>query len=206
MKGSIKGGLLGLSLLLGLGLGSPCGSDAALTHMRMRPVNLTTYLDGVTAVASEDDGINVAENAIDGKSKTRWDAGTYATEDSPAWFVVDLGGVYEIDKIQLRCGTPGPWKSSYYEISVSNDLTNWEVIQPLQQKPNLKAWASTDPIVAQYVQYEILGGNKTARLGDIRIVGSPQQVKTPIPAGILLLGSGMVLVATLRRSKGATAA
>jgi hypothetical protein len=73
---------------------------------------------GKTASASSVLEGNVAQNAVDGNSATRWES---AWADSQ-WLLVDLGTPSQIDSVAIS------WEAAYatsYEIDVANDTTNW---------------------------------------------------------------------------------
>jgi hypothetical protein len=193
---------IGLLLFLGLALGLAGTPHAALTRANL------ALLDGVTVQASGELGEYAAEKAIDGNSRTRWDAGYAASEENPCWITVDLGGIYALSKVTLKGATPGQRK--LYSVSISTDNVNWTSILPMGPATNRKQQSieglgqgvNADPLLAQYVRYEVFGGNskKTARLGEFRILGDSTKKQVPLPAGVWLLGSGMALLAALRRS------
>lgn len=59
------------------------------------------------------------KNAIDGSLNTRWSS----VFGEPQWLVVDLGGVYDVDKVIIS------WESAYaasYKIELSEDKVNWK--------------------------------------------------------------------------------
>jgi len=88
--------------------GSGNGGNLAL----MRPVT-------VSSTESENGGVNVASNAVDGNYTTRWSS---EWNIDPSWIYVDLGGDECIDRVKIT------WEWSYarqYEIQVSDDAVNW---------------------------------------------------------------------------------
>ena len=59
------------------------------------------------------------KNAIDGNLNTRWSS----TFEEPQWLVVDLGDIYDVDKVIIS------WESAYaasYKIMLSEDRINWK--------------------------------------------------------------------------------
>lgn len=207
MDRPMRAGLLSLFMVVGLSLGSWGSSEAALT--RTAWVNLPTHLSQVEVVASSVLGDFVPRNAVDGKAKTRWDSGAKASLDHPQWITVDLGGLHEIARVSLLGPTPG--QKRFCSVSVSENNENWTKILPTGKATGLGGTAggeavkisSREPILAQYVKYEVFGGSSkhTARLGEMRIIGNPnaQQKQVPIPAGIWLMGSGLAVLAGMRR-------
>jgi F5/8 type C domain len=82
---------------------------------------------GKTATSSSDESASYAPGmAVDGNSTTRWSSGQWMRNDSIGWIVVDLGAVYDIDRVTLN------WEAAYavdYQIQVSDDGSNWTTAQ-----------------------------------------------------------------------------
>jgi hypothetical protein len=75
----------------------------------------------VIASSREDPNVRPPEEAVDGDFSTRW----ASAWSDPQWIQVDLGGVYDINRIVLY------WESSFgtaYEIQVSDDGAHWTTI------------------------------------------------------------------------------
>ncbi|RYZ36149.1 MAG: hypothetical protein EOP49_32875, partial [Sphingobacteriales bacterium] len=71
--------------------------------------------------SSTEAGANVAANAVDGKSATRWSS-EYAPQ---AWISIDLGQTFTIKRVRLN------WETAFgraYQIQVSDDAINWTPI------------------------------------------------------------------------------
>ncbi|MET7403924.1 discoidin domain-containing protein, partial [Dactylosporangium sp. NPDC005572] len=91
--------------------GSPVSNPTPTLLSRNRPVT----------VSSTEAGANVAGNAVDGSTTTRWSS-LYA---DPQWITVDLGSTKSISRVQLN------WEAAYaraYQVQVSNDNSTWTTI------------------------------------------------------------------------------
>jgi hypothetical protein len=89
--------------------GSPASGTTLLS--RNRPVT----------VSSTEAGANVAANAVDGSTTTRWSS-LYA---DPQWITVDLGQTRNVSRVVLN------WETAYataYQVQVSNDNSTWTTI------------------------------------------------------------------------------
>ncbi|MFG2040574.1 discoidin domain-containing protein [Dactylosporangium sp. NPDC048998] len=83
------------------------------------PVNLARN-SGARAVASYQDGVLTAANAIDGNVSTRWSSDH--SNDNNAWIYVDLGAAYPVSTVNLL------WETAYakaYKIQVSDNAAQW---------------------------------------------------------------------------------
>lgn len=77
---------------------------------------------GRPVYASSQNGNDSAENAVDGKDSTRWQA---AGDDTNEWLYVDLGKKADIDHLFIH------WEAAYaksYEIQFSDDEENWTTV------------------------------------------------------------------------------
>jgi hypothetical protein len=73
---------------------------------------------GKSATASSVAQGNLAANAVDGSSATRWESSAADNQ----WLCIDLGAPSQIDSVTLS------WEAAYassYEIDVANDTANW---------------------------------------------------------------------------------
>ncbi|GAA1015198.1 glycosyl hydrolase [Acrocarpospora pleiomorpha] len=87
--------------------GTPAGGGSSLLSQG-RPVT----------VSSTEAGANVAANAVDGNTATRWSS-LYA---DPQWIYVDLGSTRNINRVRLT------WEAAYgraYQIQTSPNATTW---------------------------------------------------------------------------------
>ena len=64
--------------------------------------------------------------AVDGDASTRWSSGQWMQPTAVAWIAVDLGAVYDVDRVTLD------WEAAYavdYQIQVSDDGSDWTTVQ-----------------------------------------------------------------------------
>ncbi|MET7403809.1 discoidin domain-containing protein [Dactylosporangium sp. NPDC005572] len=75
----------------------------------------------VTVSSVEGGSPNVAANAVDGNSATRWGS----AYGDPQWIVVDLGATYNLSRVRLN------WEAAYgtaYQIQTSPDNSTWTTV------------------------------------------------------------------------------
>ncbi|XHR27284.1 MAG: discoidin domain-containing protein [Chthoniobacteraceae bacterium] len=75
-----------------------------------------------SASASSITGANVAANAIDGNTGTRWESQSSDNQ----WIAVDLGKVYDLSSASIQ------WETAYassYDLQVSTDGSTWKTVQ-----------------------------------------------------------------------------
>ena len=97
----------------------------------------TDIARGKTATASSVEGANVAANAVDGNSATRWGSGFADNQ----WLKVDLGAVYSITRVNIK------WEAASaktYHIELSNDTVTWTQIS---RQVNMPVGARTDSLL-----------------------------------------------------------
>ena len=80
---------------------------------------------GWLATASTANGSNVAANALDGSSSTRWSTAGAQTNQ---WFQVDMLAARIFDRITLDAGTTTNNFPRGYQVSISNDGTGWTAV------------------------------------------------------------------------------
>ncbi|TLX73298.1 T9SS type A sorting domain-containing protein [Labilibacter sediminis] len=96
------------------------------------------------------------ELMVDGDMYSKWvldgDAGNQ-------WFYVDLEENYLIDRVDLRSGVNRNDLEVYnvcdFDISVSDDAINWDVIREVKYNINHKARLEFDGVSARYIKVEI---------------------------------------------------
>ena len=78
-------------------------------------------LNKSVTVSSEESGVLLATNAVDGDYNTRWSSDF----SDPQWIRVDLGATYDVSQVVLY------WEGAYasqYEIQVSNNGQSWTTV------------------------------------------------------------------------------
>ena len=87
-----------------------------------------TQIEGLSIVAASE-GYNDVNRVLDGNAGTEWQgsptngtAGDEAARTFDAWFVVDLGGLYDVDKVDIHF--EGACAQDYH-LDFSEDNTNW---------------------------------------------------------------------------------
>ena len=87
-----------------------------------------TQIEGLTIVAASE-GYNDVNRVLDGNAGTEWQGsptngtdGDEAARTFDAWFVVDLGGLYDVDKVDIHF--EGACAQDYH-LDFSEDNTNW---------------------------------------------------------------------------------
>jgi hypothetical protein len=82
---------------------------------------------GKTATSSTDESASYAPaKAIDGDATTRWSSGQWMRNNSVGWITIDLGAMYDIDRVTLN------WEAAYAVdsmIQVSDDGNDWTTVQ-----------------------------------------------------------------------------
>jgi hypothetical protein len=137
---------------------------------------------GKLATASSVAQNNVAANAVDGNSTTRWES---AAADSQ-WLRIDLGTPSRIDSVSIT------WEAAYassYEIDVANDTTNWTgkaVYQTTTGKGGTEAIKGLNAIGRYIRLYCIKRGSTWGNsLYEFRVYGLPlaTYADASVPAG-----------------------
>ncbi len=87
-----------------------------------------TQIEGLSIVAASE-GYNDVNRVLDGNAGTEWQGsptngtdGDEAARTFDAWFVVDLGGLYDVDKVDIHF--EGACAQDYH-LDFSEDNTNW---------------------------------------------------------------------------------
>jgi hypothetical protein len=101
----------------------------------------------VTVSSTEADYGNVAANAVDGNTSTRWACGTDGGDTQ--WIYVDLGSVQSVDEVTLN------WEAAFasgYQIQVSNDASNWADVYSTNTGDGSMDFIGFSEVSARYVR------------------------------------------------------
>jgi hypothetical protein len=87
--------------------------------------------------------------AVDGNISTLWSAGGVA----PRWIYVDLGSVRGLTEVRVLAGTGGtPVGTTYYNVQVSDDATNWTTVASASNASNTTFTVSPVSASGRYVR------------------------------------------------------
>lgn len=146
------------------------------TIITVKPISLS-FKKAVTASSTEANFGNVLSNINDGLESTRWSS-LYA---DPQWVRIDLGKVYNIEKVVLNWEVASAKK---YAIEESLDGINWTTVI---EKSNLNVGARIDTIKnmqggARYIRMYGLQRNTTYgySLYEFEVYGSENSLATPV--------------------------
>ena len=184
-----------------------------------------TELPGVVASASGcylNSGCNPSQDwsaakIIDGMDYSisgshAWNAGTWATSNSPQWVRLDFGGLYRLEGAELRFTYNGGNFAGYtnvYEFRFSGDGLGWQVAasgtlvdsaDPVQLNDSW-AWTTGTGPLARYVEYRVVGGSHWAALGEMNVQGIAAPVPEPSTAVMTLAGLALAGMTARRRLK-----
>jgi len=180
-------------------------------------VNLSLSPSTTIATNSIYDG-RVPEYAIDGQMSTWWNARSWGRPNEIFYLVVDLGDVFDVNKIFLTSDNSPDWSTDYfidYRLNVSTDKANWtEVVAHgrLIDSPVPEEVSDTfyfDDLSFRYALYEVNGGTHWAHLTEFEIWSDSNSGPAPVPepATMFLFSTGIACligsrVGEKRRSQG----
>ncbi len=139
-------------------------------------IHRTLSTDRWKATASHNNVQIPIKRAFDGDISTRWDSGTYQT--SGMWFKVDLGSVYEINRVELDTQTTPEDYPKGCKINISADGENystiWEMSSPYPM-PLIESILSV-PQKARYIMFEQIGESQNTfwSIHEIRVIGEKE--------------------------------
>ncbi len=157
-------------------------------------------------------------NAVDGDYSTYWNATDFGYSSNPNFLTVDLGNLFNVNRIKLVSGYngPAPGNTGYgfrniFNIYTSPDNTNWTYQysgEIADADPGRIDDRSFSPISLRYVKYEEIGGDSLgpplwnihwSNLAEMEVYDINSVI--PEPATISLLGLGLLGLWRMRRKK-----
>lgn len=177
-------------------------------------------LNAIGAITTES-GFYISDNgakAIDGDLLTQWNAGTHGSTSNPQWLKVDLGALYQIDRITLYSYyNNGNWDGYWigYNLYSSLDATNWGsslVSGTLYDNPSPAFFDDhflSTPTIAQHLWFNVTSGSHWAHLREMQVYGTlaqenntgSNQGQVPVPSPLLLVGIGLLLIGRAYRAR-----
>ncbi len=132
-------------------------AEDGVTTATYTVVNSNLCLNKKVTVSSFQEG-NIAENAVDGNTETKWTAvnGTY-----PQAITIDLGKAYNLDKLMLDWDKKNGNRQYQYAISISEDGTTY--IDVVDARNNTRVGRTTDSLYltkARYIRITAVGCNE----------------------------------------------
>lgn len=112
-----------------------------------------------------------AKNAIDRKLNTRWNS----APGEPQWLILDLGGLYNIDKIIVSWG---PSYAASYKIGTSEDRINWKEAYSTDAGKGRTDTAAFPLTKAKYIKIDCVkkGGGEGFSISEISVYGKRELV------------------------------
>lgn len=155
-----------------------------------------------------------ADKAVDGDHEVHWSSSGFASPSSPIWLAVDLGNAYSLSHVDLYSHYAEPGNPYYgyginYNLYYSTNVDSWNNDTAWTKKAdgtlntdlnnyfNVIDFGGTN---AQYLKFEVVGGNHWAHLYELEAYGDKATV-TPEPASMLLFGVGTGAMALLRKKR-----
>jgi hypothetical protein len=151
---------------------------------------------------------SVASLAIDNDTTQpvlgRHAAATGMNSASPSWWMVDLGDTYSLNSIKVW-GANGiaSWVSPNVSVLDADGSTAWSHDYSTLPESSFRPLPITLPegTEGRYVKLEVEGW--FLQLAEVEVWGQPvSPTPTPLPGGLLLLGSGLAGLLGLKRKRG----
>ncbi len=125
---------------------------------------------GQPATASSSYSTNTPDKAVDGITTNFWNSGGYA----PRWIYVDLGSVRSITEVRVLAGTGSPSGTTYYNVDVSNNATNWTTVTSASNASATVYTVSPVSASARYVRIYVTShsGGSWIALREFQVYGN----------------------------------
>jgi hypothetical protein len=144
----------------------------------------------------------IAANAVDGDTETLWNGGDWSMH----WLKVDLGQTYSLSRVDLYGqGSYGVTFNLYYSTIDQawsdpwTDNTNWTFIAPgALSNNNPLASINFNSQETRYLKYEVSSNGDWVALQEIAAYPAAAPA-VPLPASIILLGSGLAGLAGFKK-------
>jgi hypothetical protein len=183
--------------------GTPALSDAETITVTIT-VNEANVAQGATASQSSTYGGAAASQAVDGDTTGAWSSNSLSctTSELNAWWQVDLGGLYEINVMDVWNRTDGcqdrladfsvfvsdvPFTSNTVAGTLAQDgVWSRHVVIPGGPRPDVSLWADT---VGRYVRIQ-LGDTDYLTLAEVQVFGQAVTLGDNVAEGKLASQSG----------------
>jgi PKD repeat protein/Leucine-rich repeat (LRR) protein len=134
-------------------------SLSAQTNVALsKPVTVSTVQSG-----------NIASNAVDGNTSTRWCA---SSGSAPQWLMVDLGGSYSISRTEVMWEMTAAYK---YKIETSSDNSTWtQRVDRTANTTSQQTFIDNFSVTARYVRITATGlpSGSWASIFEFRVFGT----------------------------------